>query len=115
MKHQFFYSHLVETTEIELKISQMTLSKDEKTHLSSLLEANIHSTVVNTVLSELSEDDKKKFLQNLVSDNHQETLEHLKTKIVNLEDKIKKSIGELREELLKDLASAERLSAENKP
>jgi hypothetical protein len=91
----------------------MSLSKDEKTHLTSLVEANIHSTIVSTVLSELSEEDKKTFLKNLVSNNHRETLNHLKTKVTDLEGKIKKSINELKKEMLKDLLEAKRLSEKN--
>jgi len=65
-------------------ICQMT----KKPHLTSLIEANIHSIVIDTVLSELSSDDKKIFLKNLVSDNHEKTLEHLNSRIGKLEDKI---------------------------
>jgi len=79
MKNKFFYSHLIEITDISLKLKDVNLSDDEKAHLTSLIEANIHSIVIDTVLSELSSDDKKTFLKNLVSDNHEKTLEHFKT------------------------------------
>lgn len=115
MKQNFFYSHLVETTDISIKLSEMNLSKDEKTHLTSLLEANIHSTIVHNVLSELSEQDKKVFLKNLVNDKHQETLDHLRMKIEKLEDKIKNSVEDLKKELLEDFAQAQKLSEENNP
>ncbi len=114
MNHQFFYSHLIETTDVSIRLSEMKLSRDEKAHLTSLLEANIHSTVVNIILSELTEEDKKTFLKNLISDNHQETLEHLKSKIEKLEEKIKDAVEKTKFEMLEDLASAERLSQENK-
>jgi len=115
MKRKFFYSHLIETSQIEIKLSQMSISKDERAHLTSLMEANIHSTVVNTILSELSEEDKKTFLKNLVSDNHQETLEHLQSKIENLEKKIKEAAELIIFEMLEDLVFVKRLSQKNKP
>jgi hypothetical protein len=115
MKQNFFYSHLIETTDISIKLTEMDLSKDEKNHLTSLLEANIHSVVVHNILSELSEKDKKVFLKNLVTDKHQETLDHLKIKIEKLEDKIKNSVEDLKKELLEDLAQAQKLAEENNP
>ena len=68
MKGKHFYSHLVEINEIYLSLSGMDLSEDERGHLLSLAETNIHATVINTVLSELSEEDKKIFLKNLVAE-----------------------------------------------
>jgi hypothetical protein len=113
MKQKYFYSHLVETTDISIKLSEFNLSEEEKTHLTSLLEANIHSTVVESVLSELSKEDKKQFLKNLISNNHEITMWHLKIKINKLEDKIKDSVEALKKELLEDLAKAKELSVEN--
>jgi hypothetical protein len=113
MKQKYFYSHLIETTDISIKLSELNLSDDEKKHLTSLLEANIHTTIVENVLSELSEEDKKQFLKNLISDNHEITIWHLKIKIEKLEDKIKASVETLKKELLEDIASARKLSVEN--
>jgi hypothetical protein len=75
-------------------------------HLISLAETNIHSVVINTVLSNLSEGDKKIFLKNLVSQNHEETWKHLKSKSAAIEDKIKISVEKLKKELLKDIKRA---------
>jgi predicted transcriptional regulator len=108
MKQNFFYSHLIETTDISIRLTEMDLTKDEKVHLTSLLEANIHSTIVHNILSELSEEDKKVFLKNLVNNKHQKTLDHLGAKIEKLEDKIKKSVEDLKKELLKDLVQAQK-------
>jgi hypothetical protein len=113
MKNKFFYSHLIETTDISIKLTELNLSGDEKIHLTSLLEANIHSTIVHNVLSQLSEEDKKQFLKNLVSNNHYVTLDHLKARIEKLEDKIKNSVEDLKKELLQDLVEAQELSKEN--
>jgi hypothetical protein len=113
MKNNFFYSHLIETTDISLKLTELDLSEDEKVHLISLVEANIHSTVVDTVLSELSKEDKKTFLKNLVSNDHKKTWEHLSSRIGKLEDKIRKAAESLREDLMKDLLEAKELSEKN--
>jgi hypothetical protein len=113
MKQKFFYSHLIETSDVSIRITEMKLAKNEKTHLTSLLEANVHSVVIHSVLSELSKEDKEVFLKNLISDNHEQTWDHLKVKIDKLEDKIKASVEELKKDLLRDLATAQKLSKEN--
>jgi len=115
MKNKFFYNQIIETTDISIKLTELDLTKDEQNHLVSLLDANIHSTIVHNVLSELSEEDKKVFLENLVSDNHKVTLDHLKIKIDRLEDKIKNSVEDLKKELLEDLLTAKKLAEENNP
>jgi hypothetical protein len=106
MKNKFFYTRLIETTDVSLKLTEIDLSQDEKTHLTSLMEANIHSTVIDTVLSELSKEDKKIFLRNLVSDDHKKTWEHLNGRIGKLEEKIIKAVEKLKEDLIKDLIEA---------
>ena len=78
MKHKHFYAHLTETTDIVLELGELDMSSEERIHLLSLIEANIHSSVINTVLSNLDEENKKIFLNNLISDNHSKTWEHLK-------------------------------------
>lgn len=113
MKYNFFYSHLIETTEISVKLTEIELSEDEKNHLLSLMEANIHSVVVDTVLLELSGEDKKIFLKNLISATHEKTWEHLSGRIGKLEEKIKKAVANLKEDLIKDLIEAKKLSKEN--
>lgn len=110
MKGKHFYSHLIEIHEIYLSISEMELSDDERGHLLSLAEANIHATVINTVLPELSEEDKKIFLKNLVADRHEETWKHLGNKVQNIEAKLSKSLQELKKELLKDIEEAKKNS-----
>ena len=113
MKNKFFYSHLITTTDISLKLTELELSEDEKFHLISLVEANIHSTVVDTVLSELSKEDKKTFLKNLVSNDHEKIWEHLNSRIGKLEDKIRKAAEDLKQNLIKDLLEAKELSEKN--
>jgi predicted transcriptional regulator len=106
MKGKHFYSHLIEIHEIYLSISEIDLEDSERSHLLSLAEANIHATVINTVLPQLSEEDKKIFLKNLVANDHEKTWKHLSNRIKNIESKLSKSLQELRRELLKDIEEA---------
>ncbi len=106
MKHKHFYAHLVETTDIVLELGELDLTSEERIHLLSLVEANIHSSVINTVLSTLDEENKKIFLNNLISNNHSKIWEHLNKSTGDLENKIKETIDLVKKELLKDIKKA---------
>jgi len=108
MKGKHFYSHLIEIHEIYLSVSEMELKDEERNHLLSLAEANIHATVINTVLPKLSEEDKKVFLKNLVANNHEETWKHLLSNARDIEAKIHQSLKDLKKELLKDIEEAKK-------
>lgn len=103
MKQKHFYQHLIQINEITLDLGEIKLSKVERLHLLSLLEANIHSVVINTVLSQLSEKDKKIFLSNLVLNDHDKIWEHLWKNTANLEQKITSSVNNLLSEMRKDI------------
>ncbi len=56
-----FYSHLVQVESLIVGLDQMELSDKEKLHLAQLVDSHIHNVVLDTILSELSEEDKKNF------------------------------------------------------
>lgn len=114
MKSKHFYAHLTETTDIVLELGELDLSPEERIHLLSLVEANIHSVVINTVLSNLTEENKKIFLSNLISNDHPKTWEHLNKNAEDLENKVKKTIDSIKKELLKDIRKARDQKPENK-
>lgn len=103
MKQKYFYSHIVETSIISLELGKMDLAPSERVHLVSLVESQLHHAILDIVLSELSEEDKKIFLQHLSLDNHDKIWGHLKSKIKNIEEKIKKAAEELKRELHQDI------------
>lgn len=103
MKNKYFYTNLVEISDIYLDLGEIELSPDERVHLIALAQANIHSIVIHIVLSNLPSEEKKVFLKNLVSTNHEATWKHLKDNVSNIEEKIKESINEAKEELRKDI------------
>lgn len=108
MKHKHFYAHLTETTDITLELGELDLTPEERVHLLSLVDANIHSVVVDTILSNLPQEEKKVFLKNLVSQNHEETWKHLKENASDIEGKIKSSIEEATKQLRKDIKLAKK-------
>lgn len=94
-----FYSHLVETESLIVELHTMNLSEEEKTHLISLVDSSLHHTVLDAVLSELSEEDKRTVLKHLAHDEHDKVWTHLNSKVDNIEDKIKQAAEDLKKEL----------------
>lgn len=102
-KNKHFYSHIVDTTSLTIAIGNINVSPEERLHLLDLAESNIHHAILDAILSELSEEDKKKFVEHLHEDNHDEIWKLLNSKIDNVEDKIKKAADDLTKELHKDI------------
>lgn len=102
-KNKHFYSHIVDMTSITLELGNMDLTREERLHLLSLAQSNIHHAIINAVLSELSEKDKQKFIEHLNSENHGEIWKLLNLKVENVEEKIRKAAEDIKKELHKDL------------
>lgn len=103
MKKKYFYTHIIDTSTLSLELGDMELSPKERVHLISLIDSNIHHAVLDLVLSELNESDKKTFLTHLASDNHDKVWKLLDEKVENIEEKIKKTAEDLKKELHKDI------------
>ncbi len=99
-----FYSHLIETSTLSLALGDMELSQEQRLELLSLAHDNLHHAILDTVLSELSEDDKKLFLKHLAVQDHDKIWDLLKNKVVNIEEKIKQTAEILKKELHADIA-----------
>lgn len=103
MQKKHFYSHIVETESVVVRLHEMELKDEEKAHLISLMESSLHHTILDAILSELSPDDKKLFLSALAQDNHEVIWTFLKEKIDGIEGKIQKVADELKKELHEDI------------
>ena len=101
-----FYSHIIETSTLSVELGEMDLSKEERRHLIELAENNIHHAILDAILSELSEEDKKIFLHHLSKDDHDKVWEHLRQKIENIEEKIKNAAESIKKELHRDIREA---------
>lgn len=108
MKHQF-YSHIIDTDEIHQELSVLELEDEEKNELVVIMESSIHHLVMDTVLSELSEDEKKVFLLHVHKKEHENTWQFLKAKIHAVEDKIRSAVQSLVHELKGDIHEAKSL------
>lgn len=103
MAKKHFYSHLVETDSLVVLINELDATEDEKAHLVALVDSQLHHTVLDAVLSELSEEDKKIFLKHLLEEDHDKVWRHLNDKVDTIEEKIKKAADDLKKDLHEDI------------
>lgn len=101
-----FYTHLINYEEIYVELDKLDLSEKERHHLAELIDANLHNTVIEVVLSELSDEDKHIFMKHLTEQNKDKIWELLNSKADNIEDKIKSAAEDLKEEIHKDIKEA---------
>jgi hypothetical protein len=103
---RFFYHDIVDIEWIGEALDMLSLSKEEKEELAKMAHLHLHEAILDTILSELSERDKKVFLANMHYDSSEKTWKHLNANIDKVEDKIIKISEDLKAELKKDLADA---------
>lgn len=103
MAKKYFYSHIIEITEISLEIGNLDISKKDRVELISLAEENHHNALLHLVLDHLHDDDKKPFLSHLAEENHDEAWDFVVKKIEDLENKLIKESNRIREELRNDI------------
>ena len=104
-----FYSHLIDTSVFSLELGNMDLNPSQRLELIALVESNLHQVILDAVLSELSEEDKKIFLKYLHVNDQEKIWQHLRTKVQNIEEKIKKAAEDLKKEMHNDIKDAKLL------
>lgn len=105
---KYFYSHLIEIESIIIELDKLNLSDEQRVHLAHLIDSSLHHTVLDAILSELSEGDKRVFLKYVHEDDHDKIWKFLNEKVDNIGDKIKKAAQDLKGELHKDLKEAKK-------
>lgn len=101
-----FYTHLVDIESIVVELDKLDLTDKQKLHLTTLIDSTLHHHILDTVLSELSEEDKHIFLEHLSKRDHEKIWELLNSKVDRIEDKIKQAADELKQEIHKDIKEA---------
>ncbi|HSA83781.1 MAG TPA: hypothetical protein VLF20_02755 [Patescibacteria group bacterium] len=105
-KHNHFYHHIVIIDSIHIGLDSLELEPHEKEELAMLAENNLHHTIMDTVLSELEEGDKKVFLALVLHNNHNEIWKLLSFKVRDAEEKIKKTAEKFIKQLHDDIKEA---------
>ena len=105
-----FYSQLIDTSVFSLELGDMDLNPSERLELITLIDSSLHQVILDAVLSELSEEDKKIFLKYLHINDQEKIWQHLRSKVQNIEEKIKKAAEDLKKEMHSDIKEAKLLS-----
>lgn len=106
---KYFYSHLVEIESVAVKLDELDLTQEQRIHLADLVDSTIHQTVLEMILSKLSDQDKKAFLSRLQEDpKDEELMKFVNSKVEGIEDEIKKTVNKLKDELHEDIGEAKK-------
>lgn len=98
-----FYTHLIEMQSLIVELDNMTLTDAQKIHLTALIDSSVHHSILDAILSQLKDGEKVIFLNHLKENDHGKIWQFLNSRIDNIEDKIKKTAKELKDELHKDI------------
>lgn len=98
-----FYSHIVDDEPLVLELQDLDLEDYERDEIKKMIDSNLYHAILESIMDELSEEDKQIFLEHVSHDNHDKVWEHLKSRIQNIESKIKNTADTLMEELYKDI------------
>lgn len=109
-----FYGHLIEIESVVVELDKLDLSREQKHHLASLVDSSLHHTILDAILSQLKEEDKRVFMQHLTENDQQKIWKFLNGKIDHIEDKIKNAAEGLKGELLKDIRKSKMERKENR-
>lgn len=107
MKKHFF-SHIVDVETLHLELDNHDFSFDEKDDIKKIIDESIYHTVLEAILSELSEEDKKAFLEHLITDDHGKIWEFVNKKVENIEEKIVKATNDIKEEIHTDIKTTKK-------
>ncbi len=101
-----FYSHIIEITPLHSSLDGLELEQEEKAHLLSLIESSLHHAILDTLLSELTDEHKKVFLSFVIKNEHQDAWKLVVTNIPEAEHKIRKTAQSLIDAMHEDIQEA---------
>jgi len=101
-----FYSHLIEIDSLTVELESLNLADHEKHELANLVDSNIHNVVMDAILSNLNEEDKRKFAEIVLSDDHDKIWKFLNQKSDNVADDVKKAAHDFKRKLHEDVKEA---------
>ena len=109
---KYFYSKYIIVESLLEEMHSLELSTDERHILASLVDSQLHHVILDEILSNLTENDKKIFLNKINQDpQSEEIMDFLNEKIENIEGKISKVSDQLVKELHSDVKEAKKVSS----
>lgn len=98
-----FYTKLISTDSLIAALNELDLTDDQRSHLLGIVESSLHHAILDAILSELSEKDKKIFLEIVTENDDEKIWKFLNEKIDKIEDKITQTAESLKKELHQDI------------
>lgn len=106
---KYFYSHLVGLDDLFAELELTETSQREKEDLMDLVHINLHTAIIDTILSHLAEADKKRFLELIAEGADDAIWEHLNSKVEKIEEKITDAAKQIKAQLKEDIKKVKKL------
>jgi len=97
--------HFVTNPKILVTIEALSLSPEEKDKLTEIATLVYHQKLLNKFLDHLAEEDKRTFVEKVLADPKEDSLNFLHEKIENIERVVEEAIFEIEEKLLEEIES----------
>ncbi len=107
-KPNHFYHSIVSMESLRVRLDLFDFTSEEREKLMEVAERTLHHSILDLVLSELNEEDRKLFLAHHASENHDQIWKLLAGNVNNIEKKIKVTADSVARKLHNDLKKASR-------
>ena len=98
---KFLFEEVIEIPDVNSKVSELEVSDEEKAYLLEVARSTIHHKVLDALLCDCDNDEKVYVLETIaIGNDNRTTLEVLKEKISDLEEKIINAVKDAEKELL---------------
>jgi len=105
---KLFFDHLVKLAKLEEKLAALEAADEEVDELRRIVDELVQQKVVEVILSVLHEDHHHTFISRLhLAPADPEILEWLREQVEDIDGQIEAAIGELEEEIIKEMAGDE--------
>jgi DICT domain-containing protein len=105
----YFYSNLVEIETLIVELDEMELSETEKHHLAKLADESLHHAIMDAILSKLPDEERRKLMEHVSLEKHDKVWQTLNKHISEVENIIRETAKEVKEDLKKDIKDAKKL------
>jgi hypothetical protein len=108
MKRKYFYSHIIATADISLALADVDMPNEDRIKLIALAEENLHHAILDSILSQLPEEDKKIFLKHVSLDEHENAWKFINETLSDAENIILKIAKDIKDEMHTDIKNAKK-------
>lgn len=105
MKRQkHFYNHLIELDTLSNELDTLALSTAQKEELLEIAHVHVHQSIMDAILMQLKDSDKKTFLELVAVGADEKIWKHLNEKVEKIEDKIVDAADGVKKVMKEDIA-----------